>query len=146
MQRSKEFQFLVETHLHNSFIAAAEDSAASTNSDISIVKDNHIITSIPRQKAEDLAKTITSLSDSYNDKVVGVILHGSYAINKARENSDIDLFVLIKEELNVSEVREFKATLADSIDIHFSTVDYFWNTNSTMHQNIMRKGLLMWVS
>ena len=75
-----------------------------------------------------------------------MILHGSYAVNKAREDSDIDVFVLVKEKMQQSDLWKFKALLADSIDIHFSTVDYFWNVNSTIHQNIMRKGLLLWVS
>ena len=143
MQRSKEFQFLIGNHLHNSFIAATEED---NNADISIVKNNWIITTLPKSKATDLAKTIISLNDSYGDKVVGVILHGSYAINKANKNSDIDLFVLMKEEQDLSELRKFKALLPDSIDINFSTVDYFWNVKDPMNRNIMRKGLLLWVS
>ena len=140
MQRSKEFQFLIGNHLHNSLLAAIEEN---NNTDISIVKNNRIITTISKSKANDLAKAIIALNDNYGDKVVGVILHGSYAINKAR---DVDIFVLVKEKMQQSDLRKFKALLADSIDIHFSTVDYFWNVNSTIHQNIMRKGLLLWVS
>ena len=139
MQRSKEFQFLIGNHLHNSLLAAIEEN---NNTDISIVKNNHIITTISKSKA----KAIIVLNDNYGDKVVGVILHGSYAVNKAREDSDVDIFVLVKEKMQQSDLRKFKALLADSIDIHFSTVDYFWNVNSTIHQNIMRKGLLLWVS
>lgn len=146
MQRSKEFQFLVGNHLHYSLMAAMEDSTVPTNSDISIVKGNQIITTLPRQKAEDLAKTILALDNRYGDEMIGVILHGSYAINEAKENSDIDLFILIKEGANLSELRRFKSLLSNSIDAHFSTVDYFWNIDCTMHQNIMRKGLLLWVS
>lgn len=143
MQRSKEFQFLIGNHLHNSLIAAVEENS---NTSISIVKNSRIVTTIPKAKANDLAKAIIALNDNYGDKVVGVILHGSYAVNKAREDSDIDVFVLVKEEIKQNELWKFKALLADSIDIHFSTVDYFWNVNSTIHQNIMRKGLLLWVS
>jgi len=141
MQRSKEFQFLIGNHLHNSLLAAIEENS---NTDISIVKNNRIITTI--SKANDLAKAITALNDNYGNKVVGVILHGSYAVNKAREDSDIDVFVLVKEKMQQSDLWKFKALLADSIDIHFSTVDYFWNVNNTIHQNIMRKGLLLCVS
>ena len=137
MQRSKEFQFLIGNHLHNSLLAVIEEN---NNTDISIVKNNRIITTISK------AKAIIALNDNYGDKVVGVILHGSYAVNKAREDSDIDVFVLVKEKMQQSDLWKFKALLADSIDIHFSTVDYFWNVNNTIHQNIMRKGLLLWVS
>ena len=139
MQRSNEFQFLIGNHLHNSLLAAIEEN---NNTDISIVKNNRIITTISKAKANDLAKAIIALNDNYGDKVVGVILHGSYAI----EDSDIDVFVLVKEKMQQSDLWKFKALLADSIDIHFSTVDYFWNVNNTIHQNIMRKGLLLWVS
>ena len=104
MQRSNEFQFLIGNHLHNSLLAAIEEN---NNTDISIVKNNRIITTISKAKANDLAKAIIALNDNYGDKVIGVILHGSYAVNKAREDSDIDVFVLV---------------------------------------NIMRKGLLLWVS
>ena len=110
------------------------------------LKNNRIITTISKSKANDLAKAIIALNDNYGDKVVGIILHGSYAVNKAREDSDVDVFVLVKEKMQQSDLWKFKALLADSIDIHFSTVDYFWNINSTIHQNIMRKGLLLWVS
>ena len=145
MQRSKEFQFLIGNHLHNSLLAAIEEN---NNTDISIVKNNRIITTISKSKANDLAKAIIALNDNYGDKVVGIILHGSYAVNKAREDSDVDVdvFVLVKEKMQQSDLWKFKALLADSIDIHFSTVDYFWNINSTIHQNIMRKGLLLCVS
>lgn len=137
MQRSNEFQFLIGNHLHNSLLAAIEED---NNTDISIVKNNRIITTLSK------AKAIIALNDNYGDKVVGVILHGSYAVNKAREDSDIDVFVLVKEKMQQSDLWKFKTLLADSIDIHFSTVDYFWNVNNTIHQNIMRKGLLLWVS
>lgn len=143
MQRSNEFQFLIGNHLHNSLLAAIEEN---NNTDISIIKNNRIVTTISKSKANDLAKAIIALNDNYGDKVVGVILHGSYAVNKAREDSNIDVFVLVKEKMQQSDLWKFKALLADSIDIHFSTVDYFWNVNSTIHQNIMRKGLLLWVS
>lgn len=97
MQRSKEFQFLIGNHLHNSLLAAIEEN---NNIDISIVKNNRIITAISKSKANDLAKAIIALNDNYGDKVVGVILHGSYAVNKAREDSDVDVFVLVKEKCN----------------------------------------------
>ena len=45
MQRSKEFQFLIGNHLHNSLLAAIEEN---NNTDISIVKNNRIITTISK--------------------------------------------------------------------------------------------------
>ena len=48
MQRSKEFQFLIGNHLHNSLLAAIEEN---NNIDISIVKNNRIITAISKSKA-----------------------------------------------------------------------------------------------
>ena len=111
-----------------------------------IEQSNVVLNPFSNCNADATGKAIIALNDNYGDKVVGVILHGSYAVNKAREDSDIDVFVLIKEKMQQSDLWKFKALLADSIDIHFSTVDYFWNVNSTIHQNIMRKGLLLWVS
>lgn len=45
MQRSKEFQFLIGNHLHNSLLDAIEEN---NNTDISIVKNNRIITTISK--------------------------------------------------------------------------------------------------
>ena len=60
MQRSNEFQFLIGNHLHNSLLAAIEEN---NNTDISIVKNNRIITTISKAKANDLALSLIHISE-----------------------------------------------------------------------------------
>lgn len=168
MQKSQDFQFLIGNHLHNSLFAALANQEALDCEYIKIVKNtNHlyypdnldvdyvndynpknkrVITTIDREIATAIADAVTLLDKEIGNKIAGVILHGSQSNGSANANSDIDIFVLLKESIPAEEQQQLRIKMNEEIDIHFSAVDSFWNSKSTMNYNILRKGLLLWVA
>lgn len=168
MQKSQEFQFLIGNHLHNSLFAALDNQETLDCEYIKIVKNTNrlyypddldvdyvndynpknkrVITTLDREVAIDIADAVALLGKEIGNKIAGVILHGNQSNGTADANSDIDIFVLLKESIPAKEQQQLRIKMNEEIDIHFSTVDSFWNSKSTMNYNVLRKGLLLWVA
>ncbi len=94
------------------------------------------------------AHEVTSIAD--------VILYGSCARGEENDNSDIDLFIVLKDmglnnnELdNISHNLRFAVTksigwIGPHADLHFTVGDYWRKDNSLYHLLILDDGISVW--
>jgi predicted nucleotidyltransferase len=87
------------------------------------------------------------------EQVVSIILYGSVARGTNTENSDVDLALLIKGELNpVTEDRlsDFIVDMNLKYDKVFSVIDididkfYTWEKAMPFYQNVKKEGIVLW--
>ena len=79
--------------------------------DIAIIKDKKVLNT--------LSKVKKSVKAVFGDKLKKIILYGSYARGDNRDNSDIDLLILIeKDKITLSDEKRIKYPL---FDIEFDT-------------------------
>jgi len=103
--------------------------------------DQQIVRLIDRIKAH--------LSQTYGDKIMRVILYGSYAKGEATKDSDVDVLVLTDPTLKPSEVRENLSELlydmlleeGELVSVMVISEELFENYNSPFMLNVRREGL-----
>jgi predicted nucleotidyltransferase len=87
------------------------------------------------------------------EQVVSIILYGSVARGTNTENSDVDIALLIRGELNpVTEDRlsDFIVDMNLKYDKVFSVIDididrfYTWETAMPFYQNVKKEGIVLW--
>jgi len=88
----------------------------------------------------------------YADKLLGVILFGSYARGNFRQDSDVDIMLLFETE-NFKGVRESEAILDYTTDILIDrgvdinllpTSEYLWNKPFSLYKNTKKEGIWLW--
>ncbi len=99
---------------------------------------------------EELVKGLTGI---FQNNISMIILYGSVARNEASNESDIDIAIIIKKEMDNQTKKRFINWVAD-MDIRyekvFSIVDIRednmkkWERILPFYQNIRREGIVLW--
>ena len=99
---------------------------------------------------EDLVQGLTAI---FQNNISMIILYGSVARNEATNESDIDIAIIIKEEMDNQTKKQFISWAAD-MDIRyekvFSIVDIRednmkkWERVLPFYQNIRKEGIVLW--
>ena len=103
-----------------------------------------------QNEAIKIAKEIKQIAQIlYGDELADVVLYGSYARNEAWEESDLDIFVLLKKphriipEIHKLQERSSKIQLDNLLCISFlvSDVEKFSSTPLPIYNNIKKEGI-----
>lgn len=99
---------------------------------------------------EELVQGLTAI---FQNNISMIILYGSVARNEATNESDIDIAIIIKEEMDNQTKKQFISWAAD-MDIRyekvFSIVDIReenmkkWERILPFYQNIRKEGIVLW--
>jgi len=89
------------------------------------------------------------LKDLYKDRLKQVILYGSYARNEQREDSDIDLAIIIQGDIHpfeeidriVDKIYDFELEHNVLFSIHPISYDKFENNNNIFLANVKEEGV-----
>ena len=147
MKRTDKYLYLANGRLHRSLFGAINEKG-----EVKIVKDNQVLTKMNEKRAEALgyiARKIKALDD--RNLVSCVYLYGSVARGAAHEMSDLDIFIVLKDnDFTAEECRKFRMENSSfnniDIDIHFENRNIFSKSNSTYHTNIKKEGLELWTA
>ncbi len=99
---------------------------------------------------EDL---IRGLVDIFSENMLAVILYGSVARNENTDESDIDIAIIVKNEMNDAAKERFicwPAELDLRYDRVFSIIDIQkenmkrWGNVLPFYQNIQKEGIVLW--
>lgn len=99
---------------------------------------------------EDL---IHGLIDIFSSNILAVILYGSVARNDNTDDSDIDIVIIIKNEMDDATKERFihwSAELDLRYDRVFSIIDIQeenmekWRNVLPFYQNIQKEGIILW--
>ncbi len=96
---------------------------------------------------------VEGLTDIFQNNISMIILYGSMARNEATNESDIDIAIIIKNEMDNQTKKRFISWAAD-MDMRyeriFSIVDIQegnmkkWERVLPFYQNIRREGIVLW--
>lgn len=99
------------------------------------------------------AELVQGLTDIFKNNISMIILYGSVARNEATNESDIDIAIIIKKEMDGQTKKRFIRWAAD-MDIRyeriFSIVDIQednmkkWESVLPFYQNIRKEGIVLW--
>lgn len=99
---------------------------------------------------EDLVRGLT---DIFRKSISMIILYGSMARNEATDESDIDIAIIVRDQMDDATKSCFISWMAD-MDIRygrvFSVVDILesnlakWENTLPFYQNIRKEGIVLW--
>ena len=105
---------------------------------------------LPESMREEL---IRGLTDIFQNNISMIILYGSVARNEAMDESDVDIAIIVKDQMDKDTKSRFVNWVAD-MDIRyekvFSIVDIQesnmmkWEKVLPFYQNIRREGIVLW--
>ena len=105
---------------------------------------------LPENMREEL---IRGLTDIFQNNISMIILYGSVARNEATDESDVDVAIIVKNQMDKDTKSRFVNWVAD-MDIRyervFSIVDIQesnmmkWEKVLPFYQNIRREGIVLW--
>ena len=105
---------------------------------------------LPENMREEL---IRGLTDIFQNNISMIILYGSVARNEATDESDVDVAIIVKNQMDKDTKNRFVNWVAD-MDIRyervFSIVDIQessmmkWEKVLPFYQNICREGIVLW--
>ncbi len=105
---------------------------------------------LPDDMREELVRGLT---DIFQKNISMIILYGSVARGEATDESDIDIAIIIKNEMDDQTKRRFISWTAD-MDIRyervFSVVDIKednmekWERVLPFYQNVRKEGVVLW--
>lgn len=99
---------------------------------------------------EDLTQGVVDL---FSDSILAIILYGSVARNDNTDESDIDIVIIIKNEMDDATKERFihwSAELDLRYDRVFSIIDIQeenmekWGNVLPFYQNIQKEGIILW--
>ena len=99
---------------------------------------------------EDLTQGVVDL---FSDSILAIILYGSVARNDNTDESDIDIVIIIKNEMDAATKEQFihwSAELDLRYDRVFSIIDIQeenmekWGNVLPFYQNIQKEGIILW--
>lgn len=96
---------------------------------------------------------IWGLTDIFRNNITMIILYGSAARGDATEESDIDIAIVVRSQMDDATKRRFLSWAAD-MDIRyervFSIVDILegnmkkWENVLPYYQNVKKEGIVLW--
>ena len=96
---------------------------------------------------------VRGLTDIFQDNISMIILYGSVARNEAADESDIDIAIILKNQIDHKTKQQFFRWVADldmRYDRVFSIVDIQednmekWGNVLPFYQNIREEGIILW--
>jgi predicted nucleotidyltransferase len=98
-----------------------------------------------------LSQLRARLEDSYGDRLVKMVLFGSQARGDAQSDSDIDVLVVLKGEVNLGEEVEKTGNIVADLSLQNNEVisclymdeDQFLHRNGPLLRNIRKEGILV---
>lgn len=99
---------------------------------------------------EDLPQGVVDL---FSDSILAIILYGSVARNDNTDESDIDIVIIIKNEMDDATKEQFihwSAELDLQYERVFSIIDIQeenmekWGNVLPFYQNIQKEGIILW--
>lgn len=96
-----------------------------------------------------LAQLKRNLRLLYKDKLVSVILYGSYARNQADEDSDIDVAVVLKGRVSPGKEIDFMLDVITELSLKYNTLisvypvseNAFYTRQSPIIMNVRAEGI-----
>lgn len=105
---------------------------------------------LPEDLKEELVKGLTGI---FKNNISMIILYGSMARNEATDESDIDIAILMRNQMDYEAKRQFVSWVAE-MDIRyekvFSIVDIQednmkkWGNVLPFYQNVRKEGIILW--
>lgn len=92
------------------------------------------------------------LKEIYQDKLINIILFGSHAKGNAKEDSDIDVLILLKDrEINIGNEIERTSKVTFNLSLKYDRIisrlfmseDYFKTYDSALIRNIRQEGIII---
>ena len=103
---------------------------------------------------DDMQKELISgLLDLFRDNITMIILYGSVARNEATSESDVDIAIVIRKDMDEETKNRFicwAAYMDISYDRVFSIVDIKednikkWGKVLPFYQNVQKEGIILW--
>ncbi len=104
--------------------------------------------------SEDLKEELVrGLTEIFKTNISMIVLYGSMARNEATDESDIDIAILMKNQMNHETKKQFFTWVAE-MDIRyervFSIVDIQednmkkWGNVLPFYQNVRKEGIILW--
>lgn len=98
-----------------------------------------------------LLKIKGQLLELYNDKLIEVILFGSQARGTANNDSDIDILIVLKGEINIGEEVERTSRIILNLSLEYDKIisrlfmseQYFKTYQSALLRNIRQEGIII---
>ena len=98
-----------------------------------------------------LSKLKSRLLELYSDRLIKVILFGSTARGTANQNSDIDVLIVLKGDVNIGDeiqktgkiISELSLDYDQVISRLFMSLDYWENYQSALLRNIRAEGITL---
>jgi predicted nucleotidyltransferase len=102
-----------------------------------------------KELAEILQRLKTYLQEIYGDRLVKLVLFGSQARGEAAKDSDIDVLVVLKGDVNLGEEIKKTSDVVAELSLEYDRVisrlfideSRFNSYNSPLLQNIRREGI-----
>lgn len=109
--------------------------------------DKNIV--LPEKLKETILYSVAYILKNYHDAISAIILFGSCARCDVEYNSDVDLLVLSKNELDRNMKADIRAELCENpalsnVDIVFYTISMFKESDSLLVKNIRKDGYILW--
>lgn len=92
------------------------------------------------------------LKEIYKDKLINIILFGSHAKGTAKEDSDIDILIILKDrEINIGNEIEKTSKVTFDLSLKYDKIisrlfmseDYFNTYDSALIRNIRQEGIII---
>lgn len=103
---------------------------------------------------DDMRKELVQgLTDIFRNNISMIILYGSVARNEATDESDIDIAIILKSQIDHETKKQFFRWVADldmRYDRVFSIVDIQednmekWGSVLPFYQNVRKEGIVLW--
>ena len=103
---------------------------------------------------DDMKKELVQgLTDIFRNNISMIILYGSVARNEATDESDIDVAIILKNQIDHETKQHFFRWVADldmRYDRVFSIVDIQeenmkkWGSVLPFYQNVRKEGIVLW--
>ena len=99
------------------------------------------------------ADLVHGLTDIFSDNILAIILYGSVARNDNTDDSDIDIAIIVKNEMDDATKERFicwSAELDLRYDRVFSIIDIQeenmekWGNVLPFYQNVQKEGRVLW--
>ena len=96
---------------------------------------------------------IRSLTEIFKENIKMIILYGSVARNEAKDDSDIDIAIIIKNDMDEKTQEQFIRWSADMdirFDKVFSIIDIQeekleqWGNVLPFYKNVQEEGIVLW--
>ena len=98
-----------------------------------------------------LAELRSRFEEIYGDRLFKMVLFGSQARGDATKNSDIDVLVVLKGQVNPGEEIKRTSEVVANLSLHYDEVisrlfmdeDQFTHRNSPLLRNIRKEGIVL---